>query len=489
MTTTYDDTTYNTLNERYNITPEQFKRVISKNLYGFYTYFVASQYQDQVKAPHIEYLSEVIQEVITNPTAKNRVSIAMPPQHSKSSFVTLATSVWAICNNPNLRVMVVNAEKDLSTSFGISIRNLLYNAGPYFGLNVSRVKSSNTHLMFEKNGKLCKGEIRLTGAHGSVTGHAVDILIIDDPYKGLVDEFTPTQINKKWDWYTSFMEQRVREGTIVILLHTRWNSEDIQGRIKMDEYQRSKYHFIELPAIDEHGKTLWPEAYSRQFYEDKRKTMGERRFQSIYQQKPLDLTSDFFYLDKLIWDERGIGGNYYIADCRSWDMAYTEKKKEFDDSHDFTDGVDAYKISPTYYLFTDFIHGQFGQENIHKVQATARIDGLTKPILIETGTVGGAAKELYNLWRDDYLDEYNTKQSEAIGTKMDRATPLRYAMYDGHIHFHIMNKELRKTIIEQFRAFPNGKHDDMVDACAYAYNYLKDKGDITGIYGTGDTNY
>ena len=210
------------------------KDYIANNLYGFYLYFVADNY-GLVEAPHIEDLSKKLTRVAFDEDYYNRLCVAMPPQHSKSSMVTLAYSSWLICKHPELRILIINAEKELSTTFGIQIRNLLSKAMPYYGLQLSKVKSSSTHLMFEKNGQLCTGEIRLTGASGSITGHPADIVIVDDPYKGLEDEFTPTQLRKKWDWYTSLVEQRLRSNSKLILLHTRWHSEDIQGKIKEDE--------------------------------------------------------------------------------------------------------------------------------------------------------------------------------------------------------------------------------------------------------------
>ena len=79
------------------------------------------------------------------------------------------------------------------------------------------------------------------------------LIIVDDPYKGLETEFTPTQIRKRWDWYTSLIEQRLRTKSKLVLLHTRWHSEDIQGKIKDDEYQSSKYEFVEYQAIDKNS--------------------------------------------------------------------------------------------------------------------------------------------------------------------------------------------------------------------------------------------
>lgn len=456
-----------------------------KSLYKFYNAFVASTYDDFHEAPHIDVLSEYLQRITYDNNSPDRLCVAMPPQHSKSSLVTLAYSCWLICRNPNLRILIVNAEKELSTDFGIAIRQLFYNIGSYFDLQVSKVKSSSTHLKFEKKGRLCQGEIRLTGATGSITGHPADIIIVDDPYKGLEDEFTPTQIRKKWNWYTSIIEQRLRGQSKLILLHTRWNSEDIQGLIKSDEYESSKYDFIEFPAIATEndilgrkpGEPLW-DYYTQEFYEDKERTMGERQYQAIYQQKPLDLTSDFFYTDHIHWDEQYTENNYNMANCRSYDMAYTSEKEALTRGKDadYTAGVHAEKINENHYIFSDFLYKRLGKENIKKVQSIAKFDGLNKPILIETGTKGGAAKELFRLWDKDYLTNYKCIQSEPIGTKADRATALKNAIYDGKIHIYCQDQSLRKELKSQLEAFPNGTRDDLIDAMSYAYNYLKDKG-------------
>ena len=268
------------------------------------------------------------------------------------------------------------------------------------------------------------------------------------------------------------MEQRVRPKTKVIILHTRWHSNDLTGYLL--ENERHKYDFISFPAINENDEVLWPQYYDYDFYLDKQATLGDRMFQALYQQKPLDLTSNFFHMDHLIWDTI-IDTSHYIATCRSWDLAYTEANNPNSKKADWTAGVDAYKLLDGSYLFTDFILGQFGKNNIKEIQRTARMDGLNKKILLETGTKGAAAKELFNVWNNDYLSQYSCRQSEPWGTKADRAQALADAIYDGKIHFCILNESLRKTIIEQFKSFPNSDHDDMVDACSYAYLYLRDK--------------
>ena len=450
---------------------EAAKKNIANHIYDFYLCFVADTY-GAVLAPHIEKLSDSLERLFL-PDTPNRLCVAMPPQHSKSSLVTLAFSTWLICNNPDLRILIVNAEKELSTTFGIQIRNLLYHAAPHFdGLKVSNVKSSSTHLMFEKNGELCHGEIRLTGASGSITGHPADIIIVDDPYKGLEDEFTPTQLRKKWNWFTSLIEQRLRSNSKLVLLHTRWHSEDIQGKIKEDEYQSTKYEFIEFPAIDKNGKPLWGDYYDLDFYLDKQRTMGERQFQAIYQQQPLDLTSDFFHVDRLIFEDKF--DDYPIARCRSWDIASSDDT--LGDQRDYTAGVRMVKTPGDQYWIFDFEHGQYGNNVKNIIRNTARMDSPAYTILLEPGTTGGASGLLYNEYKEA-LHGYNCRQSLPKGTKSDRATPLANAIYDMKIHVCINNNENRELLLSQLKSFPNGKHDDLVDAISYGYLYLKEFGD------------
>ena len=461
-----------------------------KNLLKFYYTFIALRFENTTEAPHLMDLADKLTQCVYNPEFKNRLCVAMPPQHSKSSMVTVAFALWLIIRNPKLRILIVNSEKELSKTFGIQIRQLMHNIGHYYNMEVSNVQSSNTSLMFTKNGVLCDGSIKLTGATGGITGRPTDIIIVDDPYKGLIDELGPTALNKKWDWYTTLIEQRVRNQTKLIVLHTRWHSEDIQGRIKEDDYQREKYHFVEYPAINEKGEPLW-KYYGIDFYRDKERTMGERQFQAIYQQTPLDLTSDYFYIDHIHWDTEYIE-QYNIANCRSYDMAYTDEKTALDQNQDadYTGGLYAEKISEKHYIFSDFLYKRLGKENIKYVQRNARFDGIAKPILIEPGTKGGAAKELFRLWDEDYLTEYECIQSEPIGTKADRATALQNAIYDGKIHIYCPDEGLRKILKTQLESFPHGKaHKDLIDAMAYAYNFLKDKTDSSSIYQTGNATY
>ena len=446
---------------------EHQKRLLNNNLYAFYRYSMAGKYHNLQQAWFIKELAHKLEDLVYNPKSKNRLMCAMPPQHSKSSLITLAYPVWLFCKNPKLNILIVSSEQDLASNFGIKIRELIYRLGAsLWGIKVSNVKSSNSFIMVEKDGMLCDGSIQLTGSRGHITGRPIDLIVVDDPYKGLDDELTPTALQKKWNWFTSIIEQRIRKHTKLAILHTRWHSEDIQGRILSDDYQKAKYEHIEYAAIDENGKPLWPEYYDLKFYQDKQRTMGERQFQAIYQQQPLDLTSNFFYMDNIRWEDRF--DDYVIARCRSWDIASSDDK--LGDQRDYTVGVRMAKTATDQYWIFDYERGQYGNKIKNILKNTAVLDGRGYTVLIEPGT--GNSQLLYDDYKDT-LEGYNTFHSKpGTVTKSDRATPLRHAIYDGKVHVMINNDNLRQTFIDEFKSFPNGKHDDIVDACAHGYNWL-----------------
>ena len=47
---------------------------------------------------------------------------------------------------------------------------------------------------------------------------------------------------------------------------------------------------------------------------------------------------------------------------------------------------------------------------------------------------------------------------------------------DGKIRF-VLNDNQRELLLKQLKGFPLAKHDDLIDALAYAYNYLNEHGE------------
>ena len=441
------------------------------DLYEFYYNFIALRYKDYVDAPHIKELAGLLMNMYLNEESKH-LCVSIPPRHSKSSIMTIAFPLWLIFHDPDMHILIVNAEATLSENFGIRLREYVKEYGEIFDVKVSDVKHSSTHLKFEDSkGNLYKGSIRLTGSNGSITGQDADILILDDIYKGFAD-ITPTLLDKKIEWFKTMILQRKEPDTKLMILHTRWATNDLTGYLM--ENSPDKYEFFSYPAIKEDGTPLWAERYSIEFLNAQLEEMGERLFSCIFKQRPLDETGSFFNIEKVVFhDEKFDTADKTLQMCRSWDFAYSDESKG--QINDSTAGVLMFKTEEGEFIIADIQHGQYGEGLKSHLKHIAEKDGSNVSILIESGTVGGAAKFLFNEYQS-YLQGFVCYQSEPVGSKSDRATPFRQAILDGKIHVHLTDPTVRGEFIKQMRSFPLGKHDDIVDACAYAFNWLNQRG-------------
>ena len=432
-----------------------------------------------IAAEHVEDISDELINVTINEDYYNRLCVSQPPRTAKSSLITLSYPFWLILNNPDTNIVIVNNTQTLAENFGIRLRQLFIDNADILlarDIKLSDTKHSNSFFMFEDlEGKLYDGSIKLMGTGGTITGQDVDILICDDLIKGFSD-VTPTLLDKLIEWFKSIILQRLEPHSKLIILGTRWASNDVIGYLK--ENQPEDYKFIELPALNkDETKCIWSNRYTVDFFKDRRAEIGERLFNALYQQRPLDLTGSFFNLDHVRF-EKDTRHNYtYGPTVRSWDFAYSDESRG--DLNDYTASCRMTRTLDNYYIIHDITSEQLGDHLIHAVKSTAYLDTPNTPILIETGTSGGAAEYLFNEYRRNHLQGYNVQQSRPVGAKVDRAAPFRDAILDGHIIVDLPDHQ-REQLIRQLTSFPLGKHDDIIDSISYAYNYLstKNSGDI-----------
>ena len=388
-----------------------------------------------------------------------------PTHNSKSSMVTLAFPLWLLFQDPNVNIMIVTGSPKLAEKFGIQLREYVRELGQYFNVYLSNVKQASTHIMFcDRDGKLYRGNIMLASSGGGITGQDADYLILDDPYTGNDSEFTPSAKKKKIDWVNRVVEQRIEPHTKYCVLHTRWHSQDIIGYY-MDK-EPDLYDFVVFPAIDEDtGEVLWKERYTKEEILKKKEIVGDRVFESVYQQKPIDTTSDFFNMQTLKF---GVPENYTPqASVRAWDIASSDALS----NNDFSAGVKMVRYDD-YAVITDLVHGRFGGQINNIIKNTAFNDTPNTHIYIETG-VAGAGELLYQEWKKQ-LKGYIVKRAKLAGrgNKADRATPLKNAIEDGKVYVNIEDESLRQVLLDELTGFPNMAHDDIVDAIAHSFNYL-----------------
>ena len=430
--------------------------------------------KDSVPATHVKEISDVLVHVTLNDDYYNRVCVSQPPRTAKSSLITLSYPFWLILNNPDTNIVIVNNTQSLAENFGIRLRQLFIDYKELLELNnikLSDTKHSNSFFMFETlDGKLYDGSIKLMGTGGTLTGQNVDILICDDLIKGFSD-CTPTLLAKKIEWFKSIILQRLEPHSKLIILGTRWASNDIIGYLEQN--QPEDYKIIKIPALTDDGNCIWDNRYTPSFFIDRKREIGDRLFEALYQQRPLDETGDFFNLDKVRFITDDELPNYkIISKVRSYDCAYSDDTKG--DVNDRTASVLMLRTIDDYYIIRELRADRYGERLFNVIQSTARLDTPSIPVLIETGTVGGSSKALFDIYKDR-LQGYRVEQSKPIHSKVDRAYGFKEAILDGKVLI-CLDDYSRGQLLEEMRGFPLMKHDDIIDACSYAYNYLSSKG-------------
>ena len=434
-----------------------------------YDIYATLTVKHSIPAQHVSDLSDALMSTVLDDDTPDRLCVTQPPRTAKSSTITLSFPFWLILMNPEYNILIVNYNDKLAARFGNRLRQLFIDNADLLAsrdIYLSDAEHSKTLFSFKNRKGEALGTISLVGTGGTITGTDVDICICDDLIKGFKDT-TQKLLDDLYEWFKEILIPRIEPHTKLFVLGTRWHTQDIIGRLLKNHPE--KYRFIHLKALNEDGTCIWPNKYTPEYFEDRRDEVGDRIFEAEYQGQPLDETGDFFDLDWVIFEESFQYTNPLITGrVRSWDFAYSSD--EPGKNNDYTASCKMYRLSDDTYYVTDVTMERYGDDLLKTLLKTAKQDNPNVRILMETGTKGGAAKELYNQYKKHFTG-YRTKQSEPVGSKVDRAQGFKQALMQGKIRF-VLDDEQRELLLNQLKGFPLAAHDDLIDALSYAYSEL-----------------
>lgn len=298
-----------------------------------------------------------------------RLIITMPPRSGKSELVSRRFPAFALGRNPELQIIATSYSSDLSQRFNRDVQRVIddekyFDLFPNTRLSNSRVRTDSrgsyirTSDLFEIVGHA--GAYRSCGVGGGITGQGADILIIDDPIKDRAQAGSKTIRDSIWDWYTSTAYTRLSPRGGVIVMATRWHTDDLIGRLIQRMGEGDTFRIVNYPAIAEHdelhrkaGEALHPERYPLSTLLQIQKTIGSRDWEALYQQHPVP---DGGALFKLEWFRRWTATSLppeFDHTLMSWDMTFKDSKNS-----DYVVGQVWGKKGPNFYLL-DQVRGQW----------------------------------------------------------------------------------------------------------------------------------
>lgn len=238
-----------------------------------------------------------------------------PPRHGKSRTASLFVE-WVLGKNQNEKIMTGSYNETLSTMFSKNVRNAIQEekADKYKAVfsdvfpNVRIKQGDGAMNLWSLEGGY--NNYLATSPTGTATGFGASLLIIDDLIKNAEEAYNESVKEKHWDWFTNTMLSRLEEGGKIIIIMTRWASDDLAGKA-LEHYkeQGTKVRHICMKALQDDGTMLCEEVLSRKSYEAKRKAMGEDIASANYQQEPIDLKgclySSFKTYENIPKDDKG----------------------------------------------------------------------------------------------------------------------------------------------------------------------------------------
>ena len=212
------------------------------------------------------------------------VGRSLIPTHN-SQLLSEFFPAWLLGRNPDKRVVAASYGQELASDFGRKVRNQIND--PVYGEIFPEVGLSGDSAAadkFDLNPPHQGGYVAV-GVGGALTGRGAHCLIIDDPIKGREDSDSEAHQRRLKDWYTAVAYTRLMDDGAIIICQTRWNVNDLSGWL-LKEHKHENWTVLNLPAINDQGEALWPEKYPLDVLHKIKKTLPERDWQALYQQKP-----------------------------------------------------------------------------------------------------------------------------------------------------------------------------------------------------------
>lgn len=216
-----------------------------------------------------------------------------PPRHGKSRTAGLFVE-WVLGKNQTEKIMTGSYNETLSTMFSKNVRNSIQEEKadkykPVFSdvfPNVTIKRGDGAMNLWSLEGGY--NNYLATSPTGTATGFGCSLMIIDDLIKNAEEANNEGVKEKHWEWFTNTMLSRLEEGGKIIIIMTRWASDDLAGKV-LEEMSDRKIKHISMKALQDDGTMLCDEVLSKKSYENKIKTMGADIASANYQQEPIDL--------------------------------------------------------------------------------------------------------------------------------------------------------------------------------------------------------
>ena len=446
---------------------QQFAIALMKENYATYCYFVHKG--KWIDTHFHKYLANKIQSFVETYTGNpyDILVLSCPPQHGKSLTVTETFPSWYIGKYPDRRCIIACYNDDFAGKFGRRNKAKIDEVGQ-FVFNIKLKKSSDRDMEIAEH----DGSIITRGIMSGITGNSGDLIIIDDPIKNRQEADSQTYRERLWEEWQNSIKTRTQAGTKIVIIQTRWHEDDLSGRVIREE---NNVEVINIPVEAEENDILgrnvgdalcpeigkdnkWLQMFKQSYIADP-SGGGVRAWNALYLGRPTSAEGNMFkrewwqYYNKLPENIQFLG--------ISVDATFKDN-----DTSDFV-AIEVWgKLNGDYYLIDLIKRRMDFPETLKAIRYMADKYPNKHSILIEDKANGSA---IISMLKHEIGGIVAITPKES---KIARANAITGIVEGGNVYLPEY-ADFTAEFVEEFASFPNGVHDDLVDACTQFINHFK----------------
>lgn len=407
------------------------------------------------------------------------VAVSTPPQEGKTTWIANYVA-WQLVRNPKLRIVYATYSQARANSVSRQIRALVKAWTPL------KAGSSSVQLWETKEG----GGLLAAGRGSAMTGFRSDMTIIDDPIKDMVEAQSDTLREQTVEWFSSVVLTRMASLSQIVVIATRWHKDDLIAHV----IKNLDAEFINIPAQATHGarpdkdgnydilgrrKGEWLTSIQNRTEQSWlliKRAVGTYVWEALYQGDPKVTGGSYINVDKIdvlpwenvVYQDERTGSMMTLNRAlivQSWDLTFGQidgagKRKAT--SGDYVAGH-VYAVLGEKWILVDRVHERYTfTETVNAVLRMSAKWPQTSRVYVEKKANGAAL--LNTLRKRASL----IKPVDPQGSKEVRALAVQPVVDAGNVA--ILDTVLDQKMLQEFRDFPFGKHDDDVDAFTQAIN-------------------
>lgn len=414
------------------------------------------------KADHHKQICDALMRVYNGEC--KRLIINIPPRYSKTELAVVNFIAWTLGRSPDAEFIYTSYSARLAANYSWQARELV--SQPAYQEIFPAVELKSDSKAKDEWRTTAGGIVYAAGSGGTITGYGAGkhrdgfggAIIIDDPHKA--DEARSEVMRTNViEWFRTTIESRKNSPqTPIVLIMQRLHESDLAGWLLAGN-NGEEWEHVCLPAIREDGTALWPEKHT---LEDLRRMENASPyvFAGQYQQRPAPAEGGIFKPDQIqVIDALPA---VYIDWWRGWDLASTT-------DGDWTAGAKVGRLPDGRFVIGDMVRLRVGPDQRDAAMVnTAGLD--SRAVKISIPQDPGQAGKTQVLYLTRSLAGYSVVSSPESGDKVTRAEPVAAQVNVGNVL--MLRGEWNHAFIDELRMFPNGSHDDQVDAFSRAFSHL-----------------